>query len=32
MTTICLVGNSRTEQLGEWMVTPRGYFEKYELK
>ena len=31
MTTICLVGNSRTEQLGEWMVTPRGYFEKYEL-
>lgn len=32
MTTICLVGNSRTEQLGEWMVTPRGYFEKYEMK
>jgi precorrin-3B C17-methyltransferase len=32
MTTIVLVGNSQTRIAGEKMITPRGYFDKYDLK
>ncbi len=32
MTTIVLVGNSQTELKGNRMITPRGYFNKYDLE
>ena len=32
MQTILLVGNSQTYLWGEWMITPRGYLEKYALQ
>jgi precorrin-3B C17-methyltransferase len=32
MTTIVLVGNSQTQLKGNRMITPRGYFEKYDLE
>ncbi len=31
METLVVVGNSKTFRFGEFMVTPRGYEEKYEL-
>ena len=32
MQTLRLVGNSQTYLWGEWMITPRGYLEKYALQ
>ena len=32
MTTIVLVGNSQTRIAGDRMITPRGYFNKYDLE
>jgi precorrin-3B C17-methyltransferase len=32
MTTIVLVGNSQTRIAGDRMITPRGYFTKYNLE
>jgi len=32
MESILIVGNSNTFKVGPFMVTPRGYFEKYSLK
>jgi precorrin-3B C17-methyltransferase len=32
MTTIVLMGNSQTRIAGEKMITPRGYFNKYDLE
>jgi precorrin-3B C17-methyltransferase len=29
MQSVLIVGNSRTYLWGEWMVTPRGYLDKY---
>ena len=29
MQTVVLIGNSRTRKIGNYMVTPRGYLEKY---
>ncbi|MBR1472149.1 MAG: precorrin-3B C(17)-methyltransferase [Lachnospiraceae bacterium] len=29
MQTVVLIGNSSTRRIGAWMVTPRGYLEKY---
>lgn len=31
MQSIVIVGNSRTYIWGDWMATPRGYLDKYEL-
>jgi len=30
--TIALIGNSKTRVIGDKMVTPRGYLEKYCVK
>ncbi len=31
MLTIIVVGNSSTKYSGKWMITPRGYLEKYRI-
>ncbi|OIP91675.1 MAG: hypothetical protein AUK55_10755 [Syntrophobacteraceae bacterium CG2_30_61_12] len=30
MQSVLLIGNSRTYTWGDWMITPRGYLDKYE--
>lgn len=32
MNTLIIVGNSTTFQLGNWLVTPRGYSSKYKIR
>lgn len=32
MQTVVLVGNSRTYVWNDWMVTPRGYLDKYDVE
>jgi precorrin-3B C17-methyltransferase len=32
MTTIVIVGNAQTQIAGDRMITPRGYFNKYDLE
>jgi precorrin-3B C17-methyltransferase len=31
MQTIIIIGNSQTYEAGGYMITPRGYLNKYEL-
>ncbi len=31
MQTIVIIGNSQTYAAGDYMITPRGYLDKYEL-
>ena len=31
MNTTIIIGNSSTFSFDKWMVTPRGYLEKYDL-
>jgi precorrin-3B C17-methyltransferase len=32
MQTVVVVGNSRTFSYGPFLVTPRGYLDKYEVE